>query len=69
MPRLPRKTHQTVNSGPRNSSLRPFAPDAWSRLDRVQELGPEGEGHTGCVNALCWSDDGSTLLSGSDDTR
>ena len=24
-----------------------FAGDAWSRLDQVQELGPDGEGHTG----------------------
>ncbi|WVR00334.1 hypothetical protein IAU59_007477 [Kwoniella sp. CBS 9459] len=40
----------------------------WSRLDRVQVLGEE-DGHTGCVNALSWSDDGKTLLSGSDDTR
>ncbi|WVF73160.1 hypothetical protein IAT40_007979 [Kwoniella sp. CBS 6097] len=40
----------------------------WSTLDRVQVLG-EDDGHTGCVNALSWSDDGKTLLSGSDDTR
>ncbi|KAK9476180.1 WD40-repeat-containing domain protein [Lipomyces japonicus] len=26
-------------------------------------------GHTGCVNALCWSDDGVLLASGSDDTH
>ncbi|KAK4689335.1 hypothetical protein P7C73_g754, partial [Tremellales sp. Uapishka_1] len=41
----------------------------WARLDRVQVLGDQYEGHTGCVNALSWSDDGSILLSGSDDQR
>ncbi|WVR07807.1 hypothetical protein IAU60_004850 [Kwoniella sp. DSM 27419] len=40
----------------------------WDKLDRVQVLGEE-DGHRGCVNALSWSDDGQTLLSGSDDTR
>ncbi|OCF32192.1 hypothetical protein I316_06106 [Kwoniella heveanensis BCC8398] len=40
----------------------------WKTLDRLQVLGEE-DGHTGCVNALSWSDDGKTLLSGSDDTR
>ena len=38
-------------------------------MDRCQVLGDHTEGHTGCVNALSWSDDGSTLLSGSDDKR
>ncbi|KAL7418329.1 hypothetical protein Q5752_006787 [Cryptotrichosporon argae] len=41
----------------------------WKSLDRVQVLGNDVEGHRGCVNALSWSQDGSTLLSGSDDTR
>ncbi|BAM80810.1 hypothetical protein, conserved [Cyanidioschyzon merolae strain 10D] len=27
------------------------------------------DGHTGCVNALCWNDSGTLCLSGSDDTR
>nr|XP_019044312.1 hypothetical protein I302_07596 [Kwoniella bestiolae CBS 10118]OCF23242.1 hypothetical protein I302_07596 [Kwoniella bestiolae CBS 10118] len=40
----------------------------WESLDRVQVLG-ERDGHMGCVNALSWSDDGKTLLSGSDDKR
>ncbi|WWC71849.1 uncharacterized protein I206_105808 [Kwoniella pini CBS 10737] len=40
----------------------------WDNLDRVQVLG-ERDGHRGCVNALSWSDDGKTLLSGSDDQR
>ncbi|WWC94713.1 hypothetical protein V866_001561 [Kwoniella sp. B9012] len=40
----------------------------WETLDRVQVLG-ETDGHRGCVNALSWSDDGKTLLSGSDDKR
>ncbi|RXK39423.1 hypothetical protein M231_03256 [Tremella mesenterica] len=42
---------------------------SWDKLDRVQVLGEDGYGHTGCVNALSWSDDGSTLLSGSDDKK
>ncbi|ODN82492.1 hypothetical protein L198_07714 [Cryptococcus wingfieldii CBS 7118] len=42
----------------------------WETLDRVQVLGgTDGGGHTGCVNALSWSEDGQTLLSGSDDRR
>jgi len=42
----------------------------WATLDLSQELGDGDEvGHTGCVNALCWSGDGETLISGSDDTR
>ncbi|WWD19486.1 hypothetical protein CI109_103946 [Kwoniella shandongensis] len=40
----------------------------WEKLDRVQVLGGD-DGHVGCVNALSWSDDGRTLLSGSDDRR
>jgi WD and tetratricopeptide repeat-containing protein 1 len=44
-------------------------PSVWSRMDRAQVLGTPAEGHRGCVNALSWSDDGSTLLSGSDDKR
>ncbi|KAL2353606.1 hypothetical protein BJ546DRAFT_950411 [Cryomyces antarcticus] len=36
----------------------------WTRdLDIVNELG----GHSGCVNALCWSKSGTLLASGSDD--
>ncbi|KAJ1915403.1 hypothetical protein H4219_004333 [Mycoemilia scoparia] len=34
-------------------------------LELVNALG----GHGGCVNALCWSEDGSMLVSGSDDTN
>ncbi|WVQ72970.1 hypothetical protein IAR50_002532 [Cryptococcus sp. DSM 104548] len=42
----------------------------WETLDRVQVLGGvDHGGHTGCVNALSWSEDGQTLLSGSDDRR
>lgn len=37
-------------------------------LDRVSVLGDGTNGHTGCVNALHWADDGAILLSGSDDT-
>ncbi|KAI5307287.1 hypothetical protein KEM56_000835 [Ascosphaera pollenicola] len=34
-------------------------------LDIVEEL----KGHAGCVNALCWSQSGNLLASGSDDTH
>ncbi|WWC64409.1 uncharacterized protein I303_107019 [Kwoniella dejecticola CBS 10117] len=40
----------------------------WENLDRVQVLG-ERDGHRGCVNAISWSGDGKTLLTGSDDKR
>ncbi|EMD40731.1 hypothetical protein CERSUDRAFT_111309 [Gelatoporia subvermispora B] len=36
-------------------------------LDRVNVLGDEDSGHTGCVNALSWARDGELLLSGGDD--
>ncbi|EPQ59493.1 WD40 repeat-like protein [Gloeophyllum trabeum ATCC 11539] len=35
--------------------------------DRVQVLGDEDSGHTGCVNALSWVQGGDVLLSGGDD--
>jgi WD40 repeat protein len=45
-------------------------PNFWRDLDLSQTLGDnETYGHTGCVNALSWSHDGSQLLSGSDDAR
>ena len=37
--------------------------DLIQRLKKYQVL----EGHTGCVNTVSWSDDGSRLLTGSDD--
>ncbi|KAL1956851.1 hypothetical protein VTO42DRAFT_6699 [Malbranchea cinnamomea] len=41
-----------------------YGDKAWiDDLDIVNELG----GHTGCVNALCWSTSGKLLASGSDD--
>ncbi|KIO17169.1 hypothetical protein M407DRAFT_33177 [Tulasnella calospora MUT 4182] len=48
------------------------APSLWRNMDRVQVLGDEdgnGYGHTGCINALCWSQDGTTLVSSGDDCR
>ncbi|OCH94104.1 WD40 repeat-like protein [Obba rivulosa] len=36
-------------------------------LDRVNVLGDDDNGHTGCVNALSWARDGELLLSGGDD--
>ncbi|KAI0638189.1 WD40 repeat-like protein [Trametes polyzona] len=38
------------------------------KLDRVNVLGSETTGHTGCVNALSWARDGSVLISAGDDT-
>nr|ODN76375.1 hypothetical protein L203_06441 [Cryptococcus depauperatus CBS 7841] len=43
--------------------------NTWKHLDRVQVLGAANLGHSGCINALSWSEDGQTLLSGSDDKR
>ncbi|EKM80081.1 hypothetical protein AGABI1DRAFT_26098, partial [Agaricus bisporus var. burnettii JB137-S8] len=38
-------------------------------LDRVNVLGDDDSyGHTGCVNALSWAQNGEILLSGGDDT-
>lgn len=37
-------------------------------LDRVNVLGDDRSGHTGCVNALSWAKDGDVLLSAGDDT-
>jgi len=37
-------------------------------LDRVNVLGDDRHGHTGCVNALSWAKDGELLISGGDDT-
>lgn len=61
-------------SGPGNNRSRRSAlldtPNFWRDLDLSQVLGDnETYGHTGCVNALSWSHDGSQLLSGSDDAR
>lgn len=36
-------------------------------LDRVNVLGDDTHGHTGCVNALSWAKDGELLMSGGDD--
>ncbi|KAI0723306.1 WD40 repeat-like protein [Earliella scabrosa] len=38
------------------------------RLDRVNVLGGDSYGHTGCVNALSWARGGEVLISGGDDT-
>jgi len=37
-------------------------------LERVNVLGDEYSGHTGCVNALSWAQNGEVLISGGDDT-
>ncbi|KZT62944.1 WD40 repeat-like protein [Calocera cornea HHB12733] len=40
----------------------------WRSLDRTQVLGNDDDyGHSGCVNALSWSTDGRTLVTGGDD--
>ncbi|KAK8853074.1 hypothetical protein IAR55_003775 [Kwoniella newhampshirensis] len=55
---------------PHREGLRRSDEGMWDKLDRVQVLGDGDDGgHSGCINALSWSDDGSTLLSGSDDRR
>ncbi|EIW71830.1 hypothetical protein TREMEDRAFT_27687 [Tremella mesenterica DSM 1558] len=67
---MPRHTlHSLHRSFGRREHLAFSSETSWDRLDRVQVLGEDGYGHTGCVNALSWSDDGSTLLSGSDDKK
>lgn len=47
------------------------SPNIWTRLERVAVLGENDsvESHSGCVNALHWSDDGAVLVSAGDDTR
>ncbi|VDB85382.1 unnamed protein product [Peniophora sp. CBMAI 1063] len=40
---------------------------AWT-MDKVNTLGSDVDGHTGCVNALSWAEDGNLLISGGDDT-
>lgn len=51
-----------------------WSDDIVQRLDRIDVLGGSDSdnntiGHTGCVNALTWSQSGDYLASGSDDTR
>lgn len=51
-----------------------WSDDIVKRLDRIDVLGGTDSdnntiGHTGCVNALAWSQSGDCLASGSDDTR
>ncbi|KAI0268281.1 WD40-repeat-containing domain protein [Gloeopeniophorella convolvens] len=45
-----------------------LATDLYRSLDRVDVLGDDMSGHTGCVNALSWTNNGDMLLSGGDDT-
>lgn len=47
------------------------SPSIWTRLGRVAILGENDtvESHSGCVNALHWSADGTVLVSAGDDTR
>jgi len=71
---MPRRTLQPLSrtnlTKPNISRHDPLQdPAIWSTMDRAQVLGTPASGHRGCVNALSWSDDGTTLLSGSDDTR
>lgn len=76
-----RPFRSTLRSSLRSCSDQADDTDWISRFDVVDVLGGEGEegygsggaigvyGHTGCINALSWSSDGSLLASGSDDTR
>ncbi|KAF8525350.1 WD40 repeat-like protein [Gautieria morchelliformis] len=47
------------------------SPNIWTRLERVAVLGEHDSvsSHSGCVNALHWSADGTVLVSAGDDTR
>lgn len=55
------------------STYTSFTPSIISRLDRISTLGSynsateELVGHSGCVNALDWNQDGHLLATGSDD--
>eukprot|EP00241_Pyramimonas_parkeae_P003773 CAMPEP_0114232874 /NCGR_PEP_ID=MMETSP0058-20121206/4850_1 /TAXON_ID=36894 /ORGANISM="Pyramimonas parkeae, CCMP726" /LENGTH=646 /DNA_ID=CAMNT_0001344399 /DNA_START=148 /DNA_END=2089 /DNA_ORIENTATION=- len=51
----PHKFHRTIGS----------SVHLLKRLERKTVL----EGHTGCVNTVCWTPSGETLISGSDDQR
>ncbi|PIL37152.1 hypothetical protein GSI_00844 [Ganoderma sinense ZZ0214-1] len=53
----PRKWKQTLLSGSYYNG----------RLDRVNVLGSDTTGHTGCVNALSWARGGEVLISSGDD--
>jgi hypothetical protein len=47
------------------------SPNIWTGLGRVAVLGENDSvgSHSGCVNALHWSADGTVLVSAGDDTR
>ncbi|KZT74391.1 WD40 repeat-like protein [Daedalea quercina L-15889] len=55
-----------TSSGRRNRRLLSSA--MLQPLDRVDVLGDDHHGHTGCVNALSWAKNGELLISGGDDT-
>ncbi|KAF8558753.1 WD40 repeat-like protein [Imleria badia] len=49
---------------------RQMTSNVWARrLDRVNVLGSDVYGHTGCVNALSWSQNGELLISSGDDQQ
>lgn len=47
------------------------SPNIWTQLGRVAVLdeSDSSQSHSGCVNALHWSADGTVLVSAGDDTR
>ncbi|KIK98048.1 hypothetical protein PAXRUDRAFT_732196 [Paxillus rubicundulus Ve08.2h10] len=67
-----RSTYQ-LDIGPstartQNWKWRKLISSVWARrLDRVNALGNEDYGHTGCVNALSWARNGELLISSGDD--
>ncbi|KAG1755653.1 WD40 repeat-like protein [Suillus lakei] len=64
------RTPSTLKYAPVNRTARARLARALSgRLDRVGVLGGEDWGHTGCVNAVSWAQDGELLITSGDDTN
>ncbi|KAN0097234.1 WD40-repeat-containing domain protein [Tylopilus felleus] len=76
---LPLTLHQSTSSSPHEIFpctarsqrwRRQITSNVWARrLDRVNVLGNDFYGHTGCVNALSWAQNGELLLSSGDDQQ
>ncbi|KAG1754079.1 WD40 repeat-like protein [Suillus paluster] len=64
------RTPSTLKYAPAHRTQRARLARALSgRLDRVGVLGGDDWGHTGCVNAVSWAQDGELLISSGDDTK
>ncbi|KAI9574450.1 WD40-repeat-containing domain protein [Boletus coccyginus] len=68
---FPGLPHDIVPSTARSHVWRrQITSNVWSRrLDRVNVLGSDVYGHTGCVNAVSWSQSGELLISSGDDQQ